>query len=155
MSEEVARALYEGGRSHALSAKLLYAAAKGYGEAQQIDDPEKFAFNGPYSLSVHYLIGLGLELMLKSAYVASGGKADDKHLRTQIGHDLLRALDLAEAAGFTSEAPRLRDIVSVMRQPYKAHYFRYSRPEEFSLPDFDEVMEMFTELDAELAAKFH
>jgi hypothetical protein len=75
--------------------------------------------------------------MLKAAIVAWGGPSDDKSLR-EIGHDLIKALDLAEAAGFNSAAPNLRDILNVLHEPFKQHWFRYGRPDEFGLPCLDE-----------------
>jgi hypothetical protein len=150
MSKEIAKGLQESGRAHALSSQLLYVSAMGHAEEHGMEDPEQFAFNGTYSLSIHYLVGLGLELMLKSAYVAHGGEADDGHLRREIGHDVLRALNVAEERGFVSEAPYLREIVELLREPYKAHYFRYSRPEQIPLPEYGQVIELFTVLDAEL-----
>ena len=142
------------GRSHALASDFLYRAALKDAEHRQVDDPEHFAFNGTYSLSTHYLLGLGLELMLKAAIVAYGGPSDDKSLR-EIGHDLIKALNAAEEAGFRSEAPRLRDILSIIQEPFKAHWFRYGRPDKFALPgDWAEVVEALDVLDAELRARF-
>ena len=148
----VAETLHQTGRAHALSADLLYRAAVAHAEAEELPDPELFAFNGTYSLSIHYLIGLGLELCLKAAFVAHGGDEDVRFLRNEIGHDLVRALDLAEDRGFSSEAPHLREIVQHLRDPYIAHYFRYDRPEAFPLPDIIQVMQAFETLDNELAA---
>jgi len=91
--------------------------------------------------------------MLKAAVIAWGGPSDEKVLR-EIGHDLVEALNAAEAAGFTSAAPRLREIVEVMREPFKAHWFRYEKPDAFALPgDFAQVVEALTILDEELRAK--
>jgi hypothetical protein len=73
------------------SSQLLYVSAIRHAEERGIKDPERFASNGQFSLSIHYLVGLGFELMLKAAYVLHGGEADDEHLRRAIGHDLLRA----------------------------------------------------------------
>jgi hypothetical protein len=94
---------------------------------------------------------LGFELSLKAAYVACGGDADDRHLQREIGHDLVVALDRAEGLGFQSEAPHLRDILGVLREPYKAHYFRYRRPEEFQLHDFRNLEQALVALYEELA----
>ncbi|NLR69335.1 hypothetical protein HGI47_00415 [Novosphingobium sp. ERN07] len=152
MTIEFARMLFESGRSHALSSDLLYRAA--YQEAVDLGhaDPTLFAFNGSYSLSTHYLLGLGLELMLKSAIVAWGGEADERALRN-IGHDLVNALDAAEAAGFNSEAPNLRNLLEVLNEPFKQHWFRYERPENFALPgDFGQVVETLLILDDEIRA---
>jgi len=153
MNLDVARTLFETGRSHALSCVLLYRASISEGERNRVSDTELFAFNGPHSLSVHYLLGLGLELMLKAAMIMSGGPFDRKSL-LDIGHDLTKALDEAEKVGFRSNAPRLAHIVQVMREPYKAHWLRYDRPEEFQLPgDFEQIIEALEVLDEELRAR--
>lgn len=153
MSLDLARQLFETGRAHALASVLLYRSALLEGVERGIEDPEHFAFNGTYSLSTHYLLGLGLELMLKAAIVAWGGPSDDKSLR-EIGHDLIKALDLAEEAGFNSAAPNLRDILNVLHEPFKQHWFRYGRPDEFGLPgDFAQVVATLEVLDEELRAR--
>jgi hypothetical protein len=154
MTVEIGRILFETGRAHGLSSDLLFRAALEDGHARGLNDPEAFAHNGPHSLSVHYLLGLGLELMLKAAICGCGGDGGDKALR-KIGHDLQVALETATAAGFVSEAPRLDEIVAVINEPYKAHWFRYGqdRPPAFPLPgDFDQVVEMFSVLDDEIRA---
>ena len=153
MSMELALTLFETGRCHALSSQLLYNAAVVEGKQKQIEDVELFAFNGPYSLSTNYLLGLGMELMLKAAIVFWSGNADTKIL-LDVGHDLIKALDKAEDAGFVSKAPRLRDILEVLREPYKAHWFRYERPEMFVLPGkFEDIFEAIYVLDKELRSK--
>jgi hypothetical protein len=154
VSLELARQLFETGRSHALSSDLLYRSSLIEGEYRDdVLDPERFAFNGTYSLSTHYLLGLGLELMLKAAIVGWGSPADEKSLKA-IGHDLLGALDAAEAAGFVSNAPKLRDILGVLQEPFKQHWLRYQRPENFLLPgDFTEVVAALEVLDEELRAR--
>lgn len=150
MTTDLAQQLFETGRSHALASDLLYRSAILDGEDRKIPDPEHFAFNGTYSLSTHYLLGLGLELMLKAAIVEWGGTADEKMLR-DIGHDLIKALDTAEAVGFKSQAPNLRDILNVLNEPFKQHWFRYGRPEKFGLPgDFTQVVAALDILDGEL-----
>lgn len=152
---ELARQLHETGRSHALASHELFKAALSYAEEHGIKDRELFAFNGTFSLSIHYLIGLGLELFLKAAYVAHGGQADAKHLRVAIGHDLLTALEMAKAQGFHSEAPHLDELVEHLREPHKAHFFRYDRPNEIALPDVDQTVKAFAVLDDELAAMLY
>lgn len=90
MDLELARELFGSGRSHALASDFLNRSALRDGEERALPEPELFAFNGTYSLSTHYLLGLGLELMLKAAIVAWDGPANDKFLR-EIGHDLVKA----------------------------------------------------------------
>jgi hypothetical protein len=152
MPSEFARSLFESGRGHALSADLLYRASIEEGRRREVADPDLFAFNGPYSLSVNYLLGLGLELMLKASLAKQDPSTDDRRLRG-IGHDLLAAFDAAQQAGFTSSAQHLRAILEVMNEPYKAHWFRYDRPAEIPLPgDFSQIVETLEILDAELAS---
>jgi len=141
MTADAAGALYTLGRAHALSGNHLYAAALDYAVDEGIPDPDHFAFNGTFSLSTYYLLGLGIELLLKAAYVASGGQHDDKHLRNAIGHDLKVALEHARNQGFESAAPRLADIIEVLNEPYTKHFFRYSRPEAMGLPVVPEIVE--------------
>lgn len=152
MTIEIGRILYDTGRAHALSSSLLFQAALDDGKCREVSNPDTFAHNGPYSLSIHSLLGLGLELMLKAAICAHGGDSSDRALKV-IGHDLMAAHEAAKAAGFTSEAPYLDEIIALVQEPYKAHWFRYGqqRPEAFPLPgDFEQVVEMFGWLDEEL-----
>lgn len=151
---ELARNLYESGRCHALSSSLLYRSAIKDGESRDVADPELFAFNGPYSLSMHLLLGLGLELMLKAAILAWNADADSDYLRDEVGHDLTKALGKAMDAGFKSKAPNLDRMVEVLHQPYKEHWFRYERPEQMALPgDYSEIIEALDILDRELESK--
>lgn len=152
MSQDYAYNLYTSGRSHGMGANRLWAKALEEGMEVGHDDIDLFAFNGPFSLSINHLAGLSLELLLKAAYVATGGPADDKHLRNEIGHDLQRALDLAEERGFRSRAPHLREIVERMSEPYDKHWFRYDRPNQFLLPDFGQINEALVVLEEEVEA---
>lgn len=147
-----AQQLYEVGRAHALSGNHLYGFALEYAKRHDIEDAEKFAFNGTFSLSTYYLLGLGIELLLKAAYVALGGDPADKHLRAAIGHDLRKAWDRAVGLGFESKAPRLEGIVDTLSEPYKMHFFRYQHPEQMGLPLVTEVVEALEVLDAEVQA---
>lgn len=150
MIRNLEEVLFETGRGHALSAERLHDAAILYAEEHDLD-LEIFPFNGTFSLSIHYLLGLGLELMLKSAIVAWGGRSDDKYLRNTIGHDLTAALHAAEAAGFKSQAPHLHEIIAILSGPFKMHWFRYGRPDKFVLPgNFSQVIDTVAILDAEL-----
>ncbi len=151
MSREIAAHLFETGRAHALAADRLYRAAFEDGMQRSPDDPELFAFNGTYSLSVYYLVCLGLELMLKAAYVGVGGPSDNASLRS-IGHSLVSAFDAATAMGFQSIAPRLIETIASLKEPYKAHFFRYDRPDAFLLPTFPQLIDTLLVLDEELRA---
>ncbi len=155
MTIDLARTLYGTGRAHAYSSCLLYRASVDQAEDDGFEDSVSEVFNGQNSLSIMHLLGLGLELMLKSAVLTLDPKADEKYLRDALRHDLVKALDAAEERGFVSQADHLRDIATVLRDPYGKLWFRYGRPEEFALPDnFDQVVETLNVLDGELATLF-
>ncbi|WP_313807676.1 hypothetical protein, partial [Sphingobium sp.] len=154
MTLEIAKTLQGNGAAHSLAALVLFNASRDYGRdiGEAEENIEVFAFNGPCSLSVHYLIGLGLELMLKSAYVACGGDGDDKHLTRAIGHDLTVALQMAERQGFQSPSDHLPELVAYMNEPYKGHFLRYKRPDRMNLPaDMEQVAAVFEALRNETA----
>lgn len=154
MEIDKVKILLENGAAHALSALLLFHSSYEYGRKigvaeEKIDD---FAFNGTSSLSVHYLIGLGLELLLKAAYVACGGDEGDEHLRKEIGHDLEIALQKAQDLGFKSQSDHLAELIGYMKVPYKKHYLRYGRPDGMFLPnDMEQVSAAFDMLQSEIA----
>lgn len=150
---DLARLLFHTGRQHAGAACLLYRAAIDYAAEEGIEDTVSEAFNGPNSLSIQYLLGLGLELILKSAIVAHDPATSSEFLQFKVRHDIVRALDEAEKRGFVTAAPHLRDILDLMHDPYAGHWFRYQRPDQFKLPgDFDQVVETLKVLDAEMEA---
>lgn len=154
MTTELAKQLHESGKAHAWSACLLHKASVRHAEDEEIDDPQLFAFNGTPSLSIHYLLGLGIELMLKSAIVAWDPDVNAGYLQNTVGHDLIKALDEAEARGFTSQAEHLRELSDLLRAPYKKHFFRYDRPAQMNLPgDFVQVEATLGQLESELATK--
>ena len=154
MSIDLANELRHTGRSHAAASCLLYRATIQRAEEEKIPDPKSYAFNGPTSLSIQYLLGLGLELMLKAAVVAWDPTVDEKYLKREIGHDLIAALDEAEKRGFASKASHLREILKILREPYMQHWFRYQQPDQFPLPDdFDQIVPVLEILEQELDAK--
>lgn len=154
MSIELATQLHTTGKAHAWTSLLLYKASIDYAEREKLENPQAYAFNGPPSLSIHYLLGLGLELMLKSAISACDSDVDRGYLQNAIGHDLTKALDEAEARGFASRAPHLRGLVSLLREPYKQHWFRYERPKQMKLPgDFEQVENTLSVLHDELSER--
>ena len=67
MSLAYAYKLYIAGRSHGMAAIRLWEWAKIEGEDDCPENPEKFVFNGPLSLSTNHLAGLSFELFLKAA----------------------------------------------------------------------------------------
>ncbi len=141
--------LYEAGRAHALSSNLLYNGALERAGDDGHPDPTQFAFNGTYSLSVYFLACLGLELYLKAAFVHYSGDGSDSALKG-IGHNLVRALDAAEQAGFHSQAPNLREIVEYLREPHLSESFRYKVPENMELPEVADVIGAIQVIDDEL-----
>lgn len=155
-SAEKAELLLENGLAHGLAATVLFTGSLDYGRKIGVEEEklDKYAFNGTCSLSVHYLVGLGLELLLKAAYVASSGEADDDHLRSKIGHDLHKAFNRARQAGIESGSEHLEDLVGYMNEPYKHHHLRYGRPDGMNLPDnMDQVAAVFETLGAEVREK--
>jgi hypothetical protein len=154
VGKALASELHQTGKAHSWSSCLLYRASIHYAEDEGIEDPQAYAFNGTPSLAIHYLLGLGLELMLKSAIAAWDPAVDAGYLRDAIGHDLVKALDEAEARGFASQAPHLRELVELLRKPYRQHWFRYERPDQIPLPgDFDQVVETLATFESDLADK--
>lgn len=153
MANELAALLHDNGSAHASAACLLYRASLEQADRENVEDRARYAFNGPYSLSVQYLLGLGIELMLKAVIAAGDRAVDGDFLRKRVGHDLAVALEMAEQAGLAEEA-QLRDLVGVLREPYRQHWLRYERPAQFALPDdFDEVVKVLTDLEHEVAVK--
>jgi len=59
--------------------------------------------------------------------VALDPDAGAKYLQKEVGHDLLAALDQAEHRGFASQTDDLRQVVDVLREPYRQHWLRYGR----------------------------
>lgn len=156
MSAELAAQLYRSGKAHTAASCLLYRAAVEYAKSSDEikDDPLDFAFNGTYLLSIHYLLGLGLELLMKAIIAACDPEADEKYLKTEVGHDLVKALDEAERRGFKSEADHLREMTELLRKPYMQHWLRYKQPAQMPLPgDFDQVVNLLEIFDSEVAAK--
>ncbi|WP_206240180.1 hypothetical protein [Novosphingobium terrae] len=151
MTGDLAGTLYRTGRAHAAAACLLYAAAVQHASVEDLADPVDHVFNGQNSLSIMHLLGLGMELMLKAAVVMNDAGADETFLRDKIGHDLLKAISEAEKRGFTSTAPYLADIAKLLHDPYRKHWLRYGRPDQFALPgDFDQVVAMLEGMETEL-----
>lgn len=149
MSIEVAQGLFEAGRAHAMSSILLHNAAVQRAIDEEKPDPDKFAFNGTYSISIYYLVCIGLELYLKAAYVHYSGDGSHKALHA-IGHDLIAALDEAEKHGFQSAVENLREIADLLRLPHLKHYFRYNTPTEVPLPEIAGVIAAIQIIDDEL-----
>jgi hypothetical protein len=142
------------GRAHGLSSQQLYKSSLRYADERDLGDPDHFAFNGIFSLSVFYLIGLGLELMLKAAIVLNDDQANLNFLKNDIGHNLKKALEVAVEKGFTSNAPYLTGVVNYMSEPYRLHHFRYEPLAEMPLPEMAQIIEMFAALDEEFEAIF-
>lgn len=153
MSIDRAKDLYHTGRSYGGACCLLYRATIDYAHEEGIEDGEAYVFNGPNSLAITYLLGLSLELMLKGVVVALDPNADANYLQKEIGHDLVAALDEAEHRGFISRADNLRQLVDVLRQPYRQHWLRYERPDRFNLPDnFDQIVAILGSLEEDVGA---
>lgn len=152
MDEELARNLWNMGGAHVIGAEAVVRRAQEWANEINADDPEKAVFNGKFSASIYLLLGYGLELLLKSAFVAHGG--DSKLLGSRgIGHDLDAALKAANGAGFKSDAPHLGEIVRLLQEPHREHQFRYGGMDGFELPaNVDEVLNSLNQLASELQA---
>jgi hypothetical protein len=146
----LAETLWTRGAGFALSAQSL--AELGRADAVEFGhpDPEKMAFNGRHSASLHLLVGFAFELLLKSAYVQLGGTRDIREL----GHDLVESLNEAEAAGFSFTTPHLRWIVERIRGAHLAHVFRYGGPDTMDLPDHNLTLACLDTLARETGAVF-
>lgn len=150
MNEELARNLWNMGGGHVIGAEAVIRRAQEWVKEIGASDPEKVVFNGRYSASIYLLLGYGLELLLKAAFVAHDG--DPKQLGSRgIGHDLGAALKAAEERGFQSDAPHLSEIVELLQLPHREHQFRYGGMDKFPLPaDVDEVLANLDQLASEL-----
>lgn len=150
MNEELARNLWNMGGGHVIGAEAVVRRAQEWAKEIKAEDPEKAVFNGKYSASIYLLLGYGLELLLKAAFVAHGG--DPKQLGSRgIGHDLGAALKAADEHGLRSGAPHLSKIVELLQLPHREHQFRYGGMDEFDLPaDVDEVLANLSHLASEL-----
>ena len=147
----LANNLWTRGAGHLLGAQALFDFAYEEAKASKMPDPEHLAFNGKYSSSVHLLVGFAAELLLKSAYILRGG--DSKELGPRgLGHDLVRAFSAAEAQGFSSAAPKLREIVEVLRKPHIEHEFRYGQSDVL-LPEPDDTFAALNYLTGEIQAE--
>lgn len=150
MNEDLARNLWNMGGGHVIGAEAVVRRAQEWAKEIRAEDPAKAVFNGKYSASIYLLLGYGLELLLKAAFVAHGG--DPKQLGSRgIGHDLGAALKAAEERGFRSGAPHLNKIVELLELPHSEHQFRYGAMDEFPLPaDVDKVLANLNHLASEL-----
>lgn len=90
--------------SFGLSAVQLAHVGKAIAVERQDPDSEKSVYNGAHSPAIWFLVGFAFELFLKSAIVATGGPNTDIK---SVGHDLKKALEIAEKYGLkVSETTR-------------------------------------------------
>lgn len=139
------------GQKHAAAALILYEGSHDYGRRVGVpeEDLAEFAFRGDLSLSVFYLIGLSLELILKAAFLAGGGTEKDAR---RMQHDLRAVLSSVEDQGFNSQSDHLRAMVDYLATPYQQHAFRYEDVGELPLPsDMEQVKQLFVILQDEVA----
>lgn len=151
MADNSPEQLLELARGHGFSAQRLYGVALEEGKYRYPSNPYKFAFNGPYSLSTHYLLTLSLELMLKAAFVAWGGDRSDKSLKS-MRHDLRECLCKANELGFITNAPMIDEVVRLLRDPYRLDSLRYRSRSKLRLPNIDVVINCLAVLDDEVAS---
>ena len=148
---DLAKQLWIMGGGHLLGTEAVIERARAYVDEVNADDPEQVIFSGKFSASIHLLIGYAFELLLKSAYLAHGGDPEKLGVRG-IGHDLIAALDEAEARGFKSGVEHLRWVVERVREPHLAHQFRYGGMDEFEMPDLKHTLAALNGLARELQA---
>lgn len=117
-----------------MSAQALVPVAKQRAIADDADDIEQMIFNGPYSVSIHLLIGFGFELFLKAAYLCHGGSAA-KLGQGGIGHSLPKALSMAEKTGFRSCVGNLGWLIDSIHESHRRNYFRYGGLPGVSMPE--------------------
>ena len=141
--------LWTRGGAHVIAVGALVDVARQHAAEIDAPDIEQWAFNGNYSASIHLLIGFAFELLLKSAYLLSGGDKANLSQRG-IGQDLIKAFDSAEELGFRSDAENLRSILEYLREPHLKHYFRYGGPAQIAMPDLDATLVALHTLAGEL-----
>jgi hypothetical protein len=152
IGNKLAEDLWVRGAGHLLGAQGLVSYAKDEAAQCSAEDPDRYVFNGKYSASIHLLVGYAFELLLKAAYLIHGGAP--KKLQGGIGHDLVAALDAAEAAGFQSTVANLRWIVENLREPHHTHQFRYGGLADFEMPLLQHSIPALEALVFELGAPF-
>lgn len=156
MSRKLAIDLFDAGKAHSLSCALLNDASEKWARENGISDCEEFAFNGTFSLSKHYLLSLGIELMLKSFIVYSSNDYTEKRIRDEIGHNLDRALSVALELGLPDEIPHLEFIIDTIKNPYRNHWFRYEMGNNYPMPNkFDQIVDCLSALQGVLEERLY
>ena len=153
MSEALIDDLFARAYSHCVSAQELAQVARLEAKAIKFPDVERAVYNGRHSPSIHLLTGYAFELLLKVAYLAHGGDVQMLTRRNGkgIGHDLVRALDYAEAAGFVSSVEKLRWTVEHLNPMHEQHRFRYGGSDYVEMPSLEISFEVLGKLTTEIA----
>jgi len=86
----------------------------------------------PFSAPTYYLLCHAMELALKG-YLASSGVSKSK-LQYKIGHDLEKALSLAQERGFVPADDRFVELVEWLGPSHLDHSFRYRKTGLLRLP---------------------
>ena len=113
----------------------LWTAASGHTLAAQtlLREAGENAFNGPLSGSIWLLLGNGLEGLLKTAILVSGGA--ESELMRPIGHDLRLACARALHLGFVPDVPDLALLAELLDEGHRTHQFRYLVRDTLKLPE--------------------
>ena len=117
--------------------------------SEGIEDVELVAFNGPLSPSIHLLIGYGFELNLKAIYLLLGGEAA-KLSKPTFGHDLIAALNAAEALGFVTTVQDLRWTLENLRVSHLSHHWRYGGKLSITIPSLEMSIPRLQQLTREV-----
>jgi hypothetical protein len=136
---EIADVLWTKGAGHLIGATALVDVSREFAKSNNIDDADQFVFNGRYSASVHLLIGFAAELLLKSAFVLSGGDPDRLRQR-DLGHNLKAILDAAEFHGFQANISKIHAVIENLTEPHLQHQFRYEGARYVYMPELHDTI---------------
>lgn len=78
-------------------------------------------------LPFHTLLGLSLEMLLKTVLLRQGLNAEDL-ARKPYGHNLVSLRDEARSRGFISRELRIDEIIAHIAPNYRSHHYRYMKP---------------------------
>jgi len=149
MDHELINQLWTRAGGHCKSAHRL--AAEAAIEFADRPNADKLVFNGPYSASIHLLVGFSFELALKTAFLLHGGETTRlANGKRGIGHNLTEALNAAEERGFRSSVTNLRWTIEQLAPSHQEHYFRYGGAENVDLPDLATSLPMLNMLVTEV-----
>jgi hypothetical protein len=143
-----AETLWTRGAGHLVGVRVLIGVAlEEYGTSEE---GKQLIFNGQYSPAIHLLIGFSFELLLKAAFLAAGGHADQVEA---FKHDLKRALNEAETAGFVFSHPKTRWVVERLHDSHMNHAFRYGWLTQLAMPQLEDSLPVLESLAEEVRVR--